>query len=147
MWKIIRRLLERNEFNLCLHSDQVLSAQWFSLHLMRERARSNRTGEPFLLVLISICVSGESARRVLEEAVLNRTRVSDAKGWLDGHLGVLFPETGIEEVPGIISSLEEVVAEKMGGRSIRSGRKKLLSYKVYSYPWVDEPEPAGLFEQ
>jgi hypothetical protein len=143
MWNTIRQLLERREFSLCLHSDQVLSEEWFSLHLTRERARSNRTGDPFLLVMISIDSGGDSVRRVVEEAVLERTRLSDAKGWLDGHLGVLLPGARVEEVPTIVRSLEEVIAEKLEKRGIKVGNEKLLVYKVYSYPWTKEP--AGVF--
>jgi lipopolysaccharide/colanic/teichoic acid biosynthesis glycosyltransferase len=71
-------------------TDHVLNEILFRGALVRERKRSDRSGQPLALVLVT--AKGVSAR-ALTAAVASANRATDVLGWFDDHtLGVIMPE-------------------------------------------------------
>ena len=118
--------------------DGIRSAHEFRAILDRERARVNRNGHEFSLVVFDLgSVSPDSAhaRRVTDE-LKHRVRAIDEIGWLDEQrIGVALPYTAPE---GALKVADDVT------RTISNGTLA-PSYTVYTYPsrWMagDNPDP------
>jgi lipopolysaccharide/colanic/teichoic acid biosynthesis glycosyltransferase len=76
----------------------LLSPDQFRNLLGRERARSDRTGEPFALLTLGLAPTPDPSATAcrLVKVLQKRLRVSDVAGWLDGQVCVLLPDTGAE---------------------------------------------------
>lgn len=99
------------------------------LHLIdQERARVNRNGSQFTLVLLQLS-NGSVRNREVHTDVLNtimeRIRTIDRLGYYDDdHIGLLLPQTGRDGATRIIDDLwcnEKVTAN-------------ISSYRLYCYP-------------
>jgi len=91
----------------------IYPSRYFTLRLKEEKIRSDRMGEPFSVVVISMdkisrnVSDGIYLSRVLEK-FLNRTRLSDSLGWFpDGHLGLVLPDTGEAGAQNVITRLQD----------------------------------------
>jgi lipopolysaccharide/colanic/teichoic acid biosynthesis glycosyltransferase len=104
----------------------------FQAVLRRERARSERDGSQFALVVFDVSGMNGNGRGVREAASRLRETIRsiDEIGWIDPeHIGVLLPVTGIEG--------GRVFAQRVGGS---------MPFSVYGYPehWLPGHEdPAG----
>lgn len=117
---------------------RLLSEDQFSQYLLRERARTDRTGDPFLLVVLDTSRPvGDLEPRLMEslaEAVLERTRLSDVKGWLEGRVALLLPETHHGHVSVVVRSIEELFIKRVVSCGLVGRPVPTLSYQVYVYP-------------
>ncbi len=116
--------------------DEPYSKNQMAWALRRERARTDRTGEGFSLLVLSSC-----SRRGCHDALLHtarilrrRLRVTDEIGWLDHwRLGALLPATSQEGA----AKLGEEICATAG----RCGYR--LQCETYYYPshpwWGDQP--------
>ena len=119
--------------------DGIRSAQEFRAILDRERARVNRNGHEFSLVVFdigSVSQDGAHARHVTD-GLKHRVRAIDEIGWLDERrIGVVLPYTAPE---GALKLADDVC------QTITTG-VFFPSYTVYTYPsrWMaagDNPDP------
>lgn len=142
--------LKRREsyLGLRIHRNQVpldgmRSVQEFRAILDRERARANRNGHEFALVVFDLRnVNHNSAyARHLAHVLSHRVRATDEIGWFDEQrLAVALPYTAPE---GALKVADDVC------RTI-STRALSPSYTVYTYPsrWMaagDNPDPLRRF--
>jgi hypothetical protein len=118
--------------------DGIRSAQEFRAILDRERARVNRNGHEFSLVVFDLgSVSPDSAHaRRVADGLKRRLRAIDEIGWFDERrIGVVLPYTAPE---GALKVADDVT------RTISNGNLA-PSYTVYTYPsrWMagDNPDP------
>jgi lipopolysaccharide/colanic/teichoic acid biosynthesis glycosyltransferase len=130
----VREMAEENAFR----KGTIHSVRGFEALLNRERARSDRMGSEFSLVVFSL---GQMQRleqrlRVLQVAFRRRIRSIDEVGWFQANtLGVLLPSTGSTGARIFASDLVELV----------NGNAGPLFYRVFSYPgsWY----PDGVWKQ
>jgi hypothetical protein len=129
-------------FGLRIHRNQlpaldgIRSAQEFRAILERERARVNRNGHEFSLVVFELgSVSQDSAHaRHVTDGLKHRVRAIDEIGWLDEHrIGVVLPYTAPE---GALKLADDI------GQTITT-RALSFSYTVYTYPsrWMAGDNP------
>ena len=119
--------------------DGIRSAKEFRAILDRERARVNRNGHEFSLVVFDLGnVNHNSAyTRHLVHVLSHRVRATDETGWLDERrIGVALPYTAPE---GALKMAHDVC-------QIISTRALSPKYMVYTYPsrWMaadDIPDP------
>lgn len=123
--------------------DGIRSAEEFRAILDRERARSNRTGHQFSLVVFDVeDVNGDSARvRRLAHVLSHRVRGTDEIGWFDERrIGVVLPYTA----PDVAWKVPDDVCQMIARGALSP------SYTVYTYPSRcmasgDTPDPQRRF--
>jgi lipopolysaccharide/colanic/teichoic acid biosynthesis glycosyltransferase len=115
-----------------LWSDQtakrILSEKVFRQILERERARSDRYGGVFSLLVFNAADpnSNQPKRHVIAEILLNRVRPTDDVGWFEKYtLGVALPGTAHE---GAIKLAEDIC------QKISAHKQPVPSFEVYTYP-------------
>ena len=119
--------------------DGIRSAQEFRAILDRERARVNRNGHEFSLVVFDLgSVNQDSAHaRRLADVLSHRVRATDEIGWFDERrIGVALPYTAPEGALKVADDVCQTI----------STRALAPSYTVYTYPsrWMaagDNPDP------
>ena len=97
MWKKIRSLITKEPRAVDFYRDTesgLYAEQYFRMSLHLEEMRSERSGEPFLLMLLSMDELGDHLVREAAKAVLSCTREVDLKGWwhTGREIGILFTE-------------------------------------------------------
>ena len=107
--------------------EQLLPKEVFRKIIDRERARANRTGEIFSLVVYILKGRREKHEtlRLLADTLSSSIRSIDAAGWLDSqHIGVLLPET------------DSLGAERFAKKiNYETHSLQLLSnYEIFTYP-------------
>jgi lipopolysaccharide/colanic/teichoic acid biosynthesis glycosyltransferase len=116
----------------------ILGPEVFRAALVRERKRSDRTGEPFGLLLVeAACGPDTSAARLWGpalDAVRAIKRYIDVAGWLDGRrLGVIMPQIRAADLPEARERfhvlLEQELAAQLGVET--AGR---FSVRLQVYP-------------
>ena len=103
----------------CLHERERFHAL-----VHRERARSDRSGNPFALVTFRLPRHAASRKAVLRLArtALRRSRVTDDVGWFDKSVvGALLPETSAE---GAWHFVVGAKADVDVGRVARAGQRR-----------------------
>jgi len=136
MWKTFRQIVDWVQ-GPAEDAPRMLSEEQFGQHLLRERARSDRTGDCFLLAVLDVSRGGAGEWRLMEhlaEAVVERTRLSDVKGWMEGRVGLILPETHHGHVGEIVRSIEEVFIKRVVSGGLAGRPVPTLSYQVYVYP-------------
>jgi lipopolysaccharide/colanic/teichoic acid biosynthesis glycosyltransferase len=107
---------------------QILPEKSFRQILERERARTDRYGSVFsLIVFDSANPNGNQPKRhVIAEILLNRVRPTDEVGWFEKYtLGVALPGTDYE---GAIKLAEDI------GRKLLARKQPEPSFEIYTYP-------------
>ena len=97
MWKKIRSLITKEPRAVDFYRDTesgLYAEQYFRMSLHLEEMRSERSGVPFLLMLLSMDELGDHLVREAAKAVLSCTREVDLKGWwhTGREIGILFTE-------------------------------------------------------
>jgi len=119
-------------------SGEISSRERMLLTLHRERARADRTGHEFALVLFRVKHAAKVTHSVerLIRTVVARSRTTDEVGWFnEKFLGVILPDTNSAGAWRLAEDVCELVAGKMH-RPI---------YAVYTYPreWYDGEDTDG----
>lgn len=89
----------------------LLGSDELRLSIERERRRSDRTGEPFSLLVLSASQVGNQAAvlKRLAQILKRRLRLTDAPGWLDANrLGVVLPDTPAAGAWKVAGDIEEL---------------------------------------
>ncbi|HEY3490810.1 MAG TPA: sugar transferase [Candidatus Deferrimicrobiaceae bacterium] len=124
----------KDTFSRMRSSSGIHVREDFLLILERERARTDRTGHEFSLVVFGIGSATGSIQmttRYLETAIRKRARNSDAIGWFDDHaLAAILPGTSPD---GALKFAEAV-------RQSAAPRITVLHTTIYSYPtnWIEQ---------
>jgi hypothetical protein len=123
--KLLSRLLLRHK-NRSRALDGIRSADEFRAILNRERARVDRNGHAFSLVVFDAFddVKDSSFARHLADVLSRRVRAIDEIGWFDGRIGIVLPYT----TPDLAWKLPSDVCRMLGTEALSA------SYSVYSYP-------------
>ena len=124
LWGYLGLRIHRNQVPAL---DGICSAEKFRAVLNRERARVNRNGHEFSLVVFDLgSVSWDSAHtRHLAHVLSHRVRATDEVGWFDERrIGVGLPCTGPEGALRVADDVCQTIAN--GALS--------PSYTVYTYP-------------
>ena len=96
-WKnIIDNFKSRNGFNPGNASNGICSEEHFQRILRRERARSDRYGSPFSMLVFDLCycapIASDRARFI--QKLVERIRPTDEIGWFrPGDIGIILPNT------------------------------------------------------
>jgi hypothetical protein len=103
----------------------VCSTEEFHTILDRERARANRNGHGFSLMVFDVESPDTALARRLLHVLTHRLRSTDEVGWLDGRrVGVILPDT----LPAGARRLAEELYQLMGTETSQ------LDYRLYTYP-------------
>ncbi len=111
----------------------ICSIRDFAALLNRERARADRAGSEFSLVVFPLerAQRAEPILRLVQTALRRRIRSIDEIGWLQDHLlAVLLPSTGVEGARFFAADFIRGLPEKIGP----------LSYQLFTYPGSWFPE-------
>ena len=126
-----------------------LSREEFEEQLAIERARVERSGYAFSVIVFTIHGSGgneEAARaeKALMAALVERTRLCDSKGWHGKHPSVILPYTSKAAAANVINPIDILFRKHFveEGHPIVPGPR--LSSVIYGYP--DERGVAGTSE-
>jgi len=127
-----RRINPFAQVRLAEHEEHIYNQKTFHCAIQRERARSDRTGNGFSLVLFH--VSSERGINTLAgqliEILVNRLRCTDELGWFDqNQIGVLLFDTTTEQGAQRFVSYIKEASEKA-----RHDKLSFPDYKVYVYP-------------
>jgi len=120
-----RRARENDNMN-----STVLSEPQFRAAFRRERRRTERSGRPFLLMLVDLATisangNGKACLENLASALAVISRETDTIGWhrQDEVLGAIFTELGTHDSITILASVKQkasvVLNEKLAGRDVQ----------------------------
>jgi lipopolysaccharide/colanic/teichoic acid biosynthesis glycosyltransferase len=130
----------------------LISEPWFTRVLNLERKRSDRSRNPFLLVLLDVEGVGESnggQDRLVHDvlsALMTFTRDTDVTGWYQTNstLGIIFTELGNRKDLNV--SIDSIVSKTISALDERLGREKSgridVSCHVYPDDWTIK-KPGG----
>ncbi len=103
----------------------IYSKEKFQLVLDQERARADRNGNPFSLIVLTLETEREHDVHRLIQTLKNRIRLIDHLGWISpGHIGVILPDTPHEGTTEFIKDIENRLASE----------NRFYSYEIYTYP-------------
>ena len=131
----------------CAHSCnfgycRLMAEPWFTRVLSLERKRSERSGKPFLLVLLDMQaareLNGDRDRMVhqLLTGMSGVMRETDVIGWYskDEILGVIFTELGkAVDVPAAVSSITQRVSMAVNVR-VDTDKESLIKISLHLFP-------------
>lgn len=127
----------------------LLSRDEFEEQLAIERARVERSGYAFSVIVFTIHGSSDSeeaarAERALMAALVERTRLCDSKGWHGNHPAVILPYTSKADAANLINPIDMLFRKRYveEGHPVVPGPR--LSFVLYGYP--DERGGAGTTE-
>ena len=121
---------------------EICSAQAFHAVLVRERARANRNGHMFSLLMFDLSAISSMSLAELIQTLRQRVRSIDEVGWLDvqrvghvgvgqaGRIGVVLPYTAAEAA----WTLADAICHQLG---VPAGQP---TCSVYTYPTAWELE-------
>ncbi|NUM52743.1 MAG: hypothetical protein HUU46_03785 [Candidatus Hydrogenedentes bacterium] len=117
----------------------LLNSEAFEEQLCLERSRTDRSGQPFVLIVFNIQFSQSdesmhAAERALAAALLERTRVCDAKGYYGDQIAAILPYTTKAGATNILEPLEFIFRRKLAEAGIESLPAPKLTFAVYEYP-------------
>jgi hypothetical protein len=132
----IDTLLAALKFRRPTECGDVLGPQAFQEVLAVERARSDRSGWPFTLVVIALPHSKPDDRsvEVLFEVLKERTRRIDFRGWHNGNLALILPYTHSEHANDLLNSIEQHYAKRIRMDAAAIGARPEIEFTVYCYP-------------
>jgi len=120
-----------------------LSSRDFERALLRERARSDRTGSHFLLLALKVVHSDIQSERdeetihTLAQAVRERCRISDVAGWYRAEneaIGLILPSSPQEAAASLVHAIEAIFRERTRRRIPPDHPLPEIACEVYSYP-------------
>lgn len=121
--------------------------------LCLERKRADRSGRPFVLMLLRLGISAKEGKEELLSNVVRTlvcsTRETDVKGWYDSDstIGVIFTElgsmTGASSLNGLLSKLTATIRGSLG---LEASGLLTLSYIIYPQ-WFSSSRPSVINEQ
>ena len=125
----------------------LLPSEVFEEQLTLERARADRSGNPFVLIVFNIqFVENEEqlhrAERALAAALIERTRLSDAKGYYGEQIAAIFPYTAKTDAGNVLGPIEVIFLKKLAGEGLEALPGPRLTFAIYEYP-DDERKKAG----
>jgi lipopolysaccharide/colanic/teichoic acid biosynthesis glycosyltransferase len=118
----------------------ILGPEVFRAALVRERKRSDRTGEPFGLLLVeAACGPDTSAARLWGpalDAVRAIKRYIDVAGWLDGRrLGVIMPQIRAADLPEARERFHVLLQQELAARlGVETAGRFSVRLHVYPEP-------------
>lgn len=132
----INSLLTALKFRQAPARHDLLGPQEFQAVLSTERARSDRSGWPFTLVVIKHVEPPADDRAValLLSTLKERTRQIDTKGWYSGDLALILPYTHSENAHDLLHAIEDSYAKAVRRSAGAIGARPELEYTVYCYP-------------
>lgn len=118
---------------------QILPENEFLLQLHKEQARTDRTEIPFTLISLDIKHEPDierdpEAMTLLAECTAKRTRISDTKGWLNGCVAMILPNTQATTAPIITKAITELFLTRIAERGIASRIIPQITYQTTTYP-------------
>lgn len=125
----------------------LLPEDAFEEQLTLERARADRSGQHFVLIIFTVTGTeneqqGKLAERALASALFERTRISDAKGYYGGEVAAILPYTTKREAGNVLEPLEGVFRKQLAAHGLETLPGPRLSFIVYEYP-DDERKRSG----
>jgi exopolysaccharide biosynthesis polyprenyl glycosylphosphotransferase len=123
----------------------ILNAEAFHRMITVERKRTERSGKPFLLMLLDTANCPPSVRNgqllsnVIESLAIS-TRETDVTGWYQENsvVGVMFTELGTEERNLIVSTVLERVSATLRSRlSFEQFNQISISFYLFPEEWDD----------
>lgn len=125
----------------------LLPSAAFEEQLALERARTDRSGQPFVLIVFNIQFAQNDdlmrkAEQALATTLLERTRLCDAKGYYGGQFAAILPYTSKGDAANILEPLASVFRRKLAESGFESLPGPKLSFVVYEYP-DDERKKLG----
>lgn len=129
-----------------LPTDVLLDEQTFERMILCERKRSERSGKPFLLMLIESGLatgSGREGKLLLDivSALATATRDTDVKGWQrTGHsVGVIFTEIADADKPTIVATMLTRVSDAL--RNVLSAEQfSRIGISFHAFPTHNDVE-------
>ena len=130
----------------------VLDENSFRRMIAVERKRTERSRQPFLLLLLDAgsCLPSDANGRVLGQilsALSLATRETDVTGWYKTHsvVGVMFTEISIDERGSILSTVMNRVSETLRNNlSLRNFSQISISLHVFPEDWKEEATQGNL---
>jgi len=121
----------------------VLDEQSFRRMIAVERKRTERSRQPFLLLLLDAgnCLPSDNGGRVLAQvlsALSLATRETDVTGWYKTHsvVGVMFTEISIDERGSIVSTVMSRVSETLRNNlTLQNFSQVSISLHVFPEEW------------
>ncbi len=144
-----------------VHSElqDFLPSEAFGLELEKERARADRSENPFTMLSFELnqtatAVHAQEGLNVLAEVLNARTRLIDTKGWFNDQLSIILPFTPSEHGIRVWRSIQETFYQALEARlpDLSSTKPPELSCRIYAYPKhatveVDEVARADAYGQ
>jgi GGDEF domain-containing protein len=125
----------------------LLTNDAFEEQLSLERARTDRSGQPFVLIVFNIQFvqnddAMQAAEQALAAALVDRTRMCDAKGYYGEQIAAILPYTSKADATNILEPLEFIFRRKLAEAGADTAPSPKLSFVVYEYP-DDERKKLG----
>jgi lipopolysaccharide/colanic/teichoic acid biosynthesis glycosyltransferase len=123
----------------------LIDEELFKGILVRERRRSDRSNQPFVLLLLGVNGGlGADSHEILDKAIgalAVATRGTDIAGWMEGRalIGVVLPEISPSDLPSACDGIETRFRRALATR-VPSEAFDALSIRFLVYP---EPRRAG----
>ncbi|MBM3288744.1 MAG: hypothetical protein FJY92_01195 [Candidatus Hydrogenedentes bacterium] len=135
LYRLMARVKEEEQ----ARTTGLLAGDAFEEQLSLERARTDRSGQPFVLVVFTIqfCDNDEqhgAAERALAAALIDRTRQCDAKGYYGGQIAAILPYTTKAGASNLLDPLEFMFRRKLTAAGVETVPGPKLSFAVYEYP-------------
>jgi exopolysaccharide biosynthesis polyprenyl glycosylphosphotransferase len=124
----------------------VLAEEPFHRMIALERKRTERSGNPFLLMLLDAgnCLPADKSGKVLSEilsALSLATRETDVTGWYKGHsiIGVMFTDISAEDRESILGTMMNRVSETLRHNlNLEKFGQMSISMHVFPEEWNQE---------
>jgi lipopolysaccharide/colanic/teichoic acid biosynthesis glycosyltransferase len=124
----------------------VLGEESFHRMIALERKRTERSGQPFVLMLLDggDCLPADRTGRVLSKilsALSLATRETDVTGWYKDHsvVGVMFTDIGVEEKASILGTMMSRVSETLRNNlSLDKFQQISISMHIFPEEWDQE---------
>ncbi|HRK33828.1 MAG TPA: hypothetical protein PLJ47_04455 [Candidatus Hydrogenedentes bacterium] len=125
----------------------LLASEAFEEQLNLERARADRSGQPFVLIIFTVHgvenqEQADLAERALASALFDRTRISDAKGYYGEQVATILPYTSKEDAAYVLDPLEGVFRKKLAAEGLETLPGPRLTFTIFEYP-DDERKRSG----
>ncbi len=130
-------------------SSQFMDPKNFSAQLDLERARTDRTGSPFALVVFDLADSENACTRdeftnLIAKTIAKRKRASDVLGWYESspkRVGLLLGNITQQQTSNVIQEIESLFRSRLLAQDFAIHDVPPLECDVYLYP-----SPHELFE-